>query len=80
MDVAWLTEPRIVDALFEGVSGYIIAQEEAEGPLGVRLHGRGARFAAFGTEAFEQLESGMAIALWPGRTENDAQGLMLSPN
>jgi hypothetical protein len=80
MDVAWLTEPRIVDALFEGVSGYLIAQEDAEGPLGVRLHGRGARFAAYRTEAFMQLEAGTAIALWPDQTENAAQGFLLSPN
>jgi hypothetical protein len=79
-DVAWLTEPRIVDALFEGVSGYLIAQEEAEGPLGLRLHGRGARFAAYGAEGFKQLEAGTAIALWPGQTENAAQGFLLSPN
>src|SRR5262249_47476584 len=44
-DIACLTEPRIVDALFDGVSGYLIAHEEADKPLGIRLQGCTARFA-----------------------------------
>lgn len=74
-DIACLTEPRIVDALFDGVSGYLIAHEEADKPLGIRLQGRTARFATYGADEIRQLEDDAVIALWPGRTDDDATGL-----
>jgi hypothetical protein len=73
-DIACLTEPRIVDALFDGVSGYLIAHEEADTPLGMRLQGRMARFATYSADEIRQLEGDAVIALWPGRTDDDATG------
>lgn len=65
-DIACLTEPRIVDALFEEVGGYLITDEEAGQPLGVRLQGRAARFATYGTDAIRQFEDDTLITVWPG--------------
>jgi TIR domain len=73
-DIACLTEPRIVDALFDGVSGYLIAHDEVDKPLGIRLQRRSARFATYGADEIRQLEDDAVIALWPGRTRDDATG------
>lgn len=73
-DIACLTEPRIVDALFEGVSGYLITDEEAGKPLGIRLQGRTARFATYATDVIRQLDDDAIIALWPGPADDAATG------
>jgi hypothetical protein len=77
-DIACLTEPRIVDALFEGVSGYLIAHDEPAKPLGIRLQGRTARFATYATDTIQQLEDDAVIALWPGSTDDAATGFTVS--
>ena len=56
------------------MSGYVIAQEEADKPLGIRLQGRTARFATYSTVAIQELEDGAVIALWPGPTDDAATG------
>ena len=77
-DIACLTESRIVDALFGGVSGYLITHDEADKALGSRLQGRSARFAASDTQTIQQFQDGTVIALWPGRTEDATTGFMAS--
>jgi hypothetical protein len=75
-DVVCLTEPRIVDVLFMGVSGYLIRQEEIDQSLGVRLAAREARFAGFSQETMRQLHDGDVVGLWPGRDGRSASGFL----
>jgi hypothetical protein len=79
-DIACLTEPRIVDALFEGVSGYLISHDEVDQPLGIRLAARSARFASYTADVLHELEDGTAMALWPsGRAGATPAGHVAAP-
>jgi len=75
-DIACLTEPRIVAALLDGASGYLIGQHEADAPLGLRLRNRGARFATFDRANLDRFDDGAVVALWPGDGDAKAGGYM----
>ncbi len=64
-EIACLTEPRIVDALLGGAGGYLIDDQQADDPLGIRLRTRGARFASYGCDTLNRFEDGSVVALWP---------------
>ncbi len=74
-DIACLTEPRIVDALFDGVAGFVVDEREAEAPLGVRLRSRGARFATYGRRSLDRFPDGGVLVLWPSPEGSPARGL-----
>ena len=79
-DLACLTEPRIVDALLDGASGYLIDKSETDAPLGQRLRNRGARFATFDRAGLDRLEGGAVVVLWPGGDgDGGAWGFAVGP-
>ncbi len=63
VDVACLTEPRIVDALLDQCGGFIIEQQAADSPLCLRLAGRDRRFAMLERSRLESLAEGDNVAL-----------------
>lgn len=63
-DIAMLTEPRVVEALFDGVGGFLVDEQEASAPLGTRLRTRGARWATCSRQALDTLPDGMAVVWW----------------
>lgn len=63
-DIAVLTEPRIVDALFDGTGGFLIHAQDVNAPLGVRLRARGVRWAACSADTMAGIEDGTAIVWW----------------
>lgn len=75
-EIACLTQPRIVDALLAAASGYLISDEEADGPLGQRLRNRGARFATFQMSRLARFEDGGIVALWPGSEDEPSSGFL----
>jgi hypothetical protein len=72
-DIAVLTEPRIVDALFEGAGGFLIDEQQANAPLGTRLRARDVRWATCSAEALERIQDGMAV-IWGARKGKPALG------
>lgn len=72
-DIAVLTEPRIVDALFEGAGGFLIDEQQANAPLGTRLRARDVRWATCSAEALERIQDGMAV-IWQARKGKPALG------
>lgn len=64
-EIACLTEPRIVDALFDRVGGFVIDSAQSDGALGARLRARGVRFAAVPAAVMSGLGEGLAVAWWP---------------
>jgi hypothetical protein len=72
-DIAVLTEPRIVDALFEGAGGFLIGEQQANAPLGTRLRARGVRWATCSAETLEHIQDGMAV-IWRARKDKQALG------
>jgi hypothetical protein len=64
-EIACLTEPRIVDALFDRVGGFVIDSAQSDGALGARLRARGVRFAAVPAAVMSGLDEGLAVACWP---------------
>jgi TIR domain len=72
-DIAVLTEPRIVDALFEGAGGFLIDEQQANAPLGTRLRARDVRWATCSAEALERIQDGMAV-IWRARKGKPALG------
>ncbi len=64
-EIACLTEPRIVDALFDRVGGFVIDSAQSDGALGARLRARGVRFAAVPAAVMSGLDEGLAVAWWP---------------
>jgi hypothetical protein len=72
-DIAVLTEPRIVDALFEGAGGFLIDEQQANAPLGTRLRARNVRWATCSAEALERIRDGMVV-IWRARKGKPALG------
>ena len=72
-DIAVLTEPRIVDALFEGAGGFLIDEQQANAPLGTRMRARDVRWATCSAEALERIQDGMAV-IWRARKGKPAAG------
>jgi len=72
-DIAVMTEPRIVDALFEGAGGFLIDEQQADAPLGTRLRARAVRWATCSTETIEGIQDGMAV-IWGVRKGRPALG------
>jgi hypothetical protein len=72
-DIAVLTEPRIVDALFGGAGGFLIEEQQADAPLGTRLRARGVRWATCSADAVARHEEGMAV-VWRARKGKPAPG------
>ena len=56
--VAWLTEPRIVDALFDGCGALLVLEQEHDSPQLRRLRDRSVPFAALPPEAMARLQDG----------------------
>ncbi|HEU5459189.1 MAG TPA: hypothetical protein VFU83_01795, partial [Pyrinomonadaceae bacterium] len=67
VDIACLTEPRIVDALLDQCGGFIIEEQDVESPLCRRLIGRDRRFAMLERSRLDALTDGDHIALEPRR-------------
>ncbi len=76
-DIACLTEPRIVDALFEHAGAFLIDDSELDAPLGNRLHRRGVRYASFATSTLRGFEDGRALVLWPSIKGRPSAGLIV---
>jgi hypothetical protein len=72
-DIAVLTEPRIVDALFEGAGGFLIDEQQANAAIGTRMRARGVRWATCSAEALERIQDGMAV-IWRARKGKPAVG------
>ncbi len=77
-EIACLTESRIVDALFEGVGGFVIDNDQFDGPLGNRLQQRSARYAVMDRSGIDQLEDEVVMALWPREGATPA-GILVGP-
>jgi TIR domain len=73
-DIACLTEPRIVDALFDGAGGYLIDEQQADEPLGNRLRLRNARFATCGKDIMDRFEDGSVLVLWQSSQDSSPTG------
>ncbi len=61
-----LTEPRVVDVLFERCSALLIPVQDPDSPQCRRLRDRGTPFAMLEDEAMEQIEDGDHIAVFEG--------------
>jgi hypothetical protein len=68
VDVACLTEPRIVDALLDQCGAFIIEEQDIASPLCRRLIGRNRRFAMLKRGRLDTLTEGDIIALEPRYT------------
>ena len=68
IDIACLTEPRIVDALLDQCGAFIIEEQDITSPLCRRLIGRNRRFAMLERRRLDALTEGDRIALEPRRT------------
>jgi len=68
VDIACLTEPRIVDALLDQSGAFIIEEQDLESPLCRRLIGRDRRFAMLERRRLDALTDGDHIALEPRGT------------
>ena len=76
-DIACLTEARIVDALLDGVAGYLIDDKQTDAPLGNRLRLQGARFATCGHDTLDRFEDGSVLVLWPAREGTSPAGFVV---
>ena len=65
VDIACLTEPRIVDALLDQCGAFIIEEQDIASPLCRRLIGRNRRFAMLEKHRVDALTEGDLIALEP---------------
>lgn len=65
VDIACLTEPRIVDALLDQCGAFIIEAQDIESPLCRRLIGRDRRFAMLERRRLDALTDSDHIALEP---------------
>ena len=75
-DIAVLAEPRIVDALFDRVGGFLIRADQVDAPLGRRLAMRQARCASFDRYVIDQIDDGTALALWTAEGDETANKLL----
>ncbi len=78
-EIACLTERRIVDALLDGASGFVIEEQQADEPLGRRLGRRNSRFATYDGAVLQTLGDGDALVLLPGLDGKPASGFTASP-
>jgi hypothetical protein len=74
-DIACLTEPRIVDALFENAGAFLIDEVEANASLGERLRRRNTRFASFKQDYLHSFRDGQSLVLWPAQGTRSVAGL-----
>jgi hypothetical protein len=61
--VACLSEPRIVDALFDGCSALLIREQDHDSPQCRRLRERGIPFAMLGPNVMADLAEGDRIVV-----------------
>lgn len=66
--VVHLSEPRIVDALFEGAGALLIPLQDADAPQCRRLIGRATPFAMLDADRHAEIEDGDLIEVEQGRT------------
>ena len=64
--VACLTEPRVVDALFDGCGALLVPQQEEDSPQCRRLRDRGIPFAMLSPQAIQGLSDGDHVVVEEG--------------
>jgi hypothetical protein len=78
-DIAVLTEPRIVDALFDGAGGFLIDEQQANAALGTRLRARGVRWATCSAERTATIRDATVLVWW-SRGDEPCFGYAVPPS
>jgi hypothetical protein len=78
-DIAVLTEPRIVDALFDGAGGFLIDEQQANTALGTRLRARGVRWATCSAERTATIRDATVLVWW-SRGDEPCFGYAVPPS